>query len=556
MFFRGYRFGLTISAGLGALLTWSVVQAQSNFLVPLPQMGNVIALNNSGQVLYDTGLWTGNTFTAFPAGFTPIGREFAGGGRPPPGILGDNGAVAGTTAAGHLAVYSAGIITDFGLPSWSQAVTPIAINTSNQIVGISPGDFSTYSFIYSGGVFKSINVVQLTDIPPPPSPTAINDGGQVVLSGFSSTSPCRGFLITGEALTDLGPVCPNAINASGEITGTTTDASGQIWHAVVWSNGTLTVLPEPPPFTSSSGAWINRGGQIVGSMSAPVTGGGWSYAQFFYNGVMTDINSLVSASDPLKSSVTVGSVYAINDNRVMLVLSTVPVVGSSSAYLLQAPWLDVTPGPLTFTNQPVGTASAPQTLTLANSGAGPLSLDSISLASGAQDFAQTNACPRSLAAGANCAVSVTFTPSAAELKNAVLNVVTAGATIAVPLSGMTPLTITMSASPNNPTVRKAFTITWTATLASGCQSSGGTEGDGWTATTTAGSVAVVEAAPGAYTYKLTCSAGGVSTAQSLSVTVAEPGSGGTGALDFGSLLVLVGLRALRYRNKSAWLGRI
>lgn len=37
---------------------------------------------------------------------------------------------------------------------------------------------------------------------------------------------------------------------------------------------------------------------------------------------MTDINSLVSASDPLKSTVGITQVYAINDSRLMLVLGT------------------------------------------------------------------------------------------------------------------------------------------------------------------------------------------------------------------------------------------
>jgi hypothetical protein len=274
-----------------------------------------------------------------------------------------------------------------------------------------------------------------------------------------------------------------------------------------------------------------------------------SSVPFFYNGVMTDINSLVSASDPLKSSVTIGSVVDINDSRLLLLLSTVPVVGSNTAYLLQAPWLDVAPGPLTFASQSVGTTSPPQTLTLTNSGAVPLPLDSISFASGAADFSQTNVCPPALAAGANCVMSVTFTPSTAGPKNAVLDVVTAGATITVPLAGTTPITISMSASPTNPTAGKAFTVTWTATPGSACQSSGGAPDDGWSATGASGSVSVVEATPGMYTYTLTCTSGNVNGAQSLNVTVVSPpASGGGGALDLSSLLLLVGLLAL-YRPR-------
>jgi uncharacterized membrane protein len=523
-----------LCAGLSALFISPVAHAQANYLIPLPQHGSVIALNNSGQVLYNTGLLTGNTFAAFPAGFSaPTGS---------PGILGESGAVAGTTTTGHLAIYSAGTVTDLGLPPPTVqgpvvSVTPSGINASGQIVGSS----FWYPFLYSDGVFNLINSINLTDEPPPPSPTDITDSGQIVLSGPSSTG-CSGFLITGAVVTDLGPQCPNAINTSGQVTGQTGDILGKQSHAFIWANGNSTVLAEPGPFTASRGSAINKGGQIVGAMSTAQ-----SSVPFFYNGVMIDINSLVSASDPLKSSITIGSVVDINDSRLLLVVSTVPVVGSSTAYLLQAPWLDVAPGPLTFTNQAVGINSQPQTLTLTNSGSVPLSLESISIASAA-DFSQTNACPQSLAAEANCAVSVTFAPSAAGVQNAVLDVVTNGATIAIPLAGTAQITISLSATPTDPAAGQPFTITWVATAGSACQSSGGGANDGWSATTASGSVSVVEAAPGMYTYSLTCTAGSVSATQSLKVTVANPPGGG-GALDLSSVLLLIGLLTLYCHTK-------
>jgi uncharacterized membrane protein len=532
---------------------YSVANAQANYLVPLPQKGTVIALNNSGQVLYDTGLLTGNTFAAFPAGFT-------GGPEPGRGQLGESGVVVGTTTAGHLATYSAGTVTDLGLPPWQfQTLYPGAINASGQIVGFTYGNTSPPlappSFIYSGGVFSPINITNSDLDPPGAQAVDINDSGQVVLSGPSHTTGCHGFLVTGAVLTDLGAACPWAINASGQITGQTGDLLGQSVHAFIWANGTLTVLAEPPPFTSSTGEAINKTGQIVGSMSNKQSG-----ARFFYNGVMTDINSLVSASDPLKSSVTIGQVVDINDSRLLLLVSTVPVVGSSTAYLLQAPWLDVAPGPLAFLNQAVGTGSEPQMLTLTNSGTVPLSLDSIAFAPGGGDYSQTNTCPQSLAAGADCTVSVTFSPSVAEVQNGFLDVVTGGATITVPLAGTTPLTISLSASTPTPMVGQPFTITWTATPGFACQSSGGSPmlNDGWTATTDSGSVLVAEGQAGTYAYTLTCSADGVSAAQSLNVTVANPSpppaSGGGGALDLTLLLFLVGLLA-SYRTKLTYGGR-
>jgi hypothetical protein len=289
-------------------------------------------------------------------------------------------------------------------------------------------------------------------------------------------------------------------------------------------------------------------------------GNAQSSVPFFYNGVMTDVNSLISASDPLKSSVTIAAAVDINDSRLLLVVSTVPVVGSSTAYLLQAPWLDVAPGPLTFASQAVGTTSQPQTLTLTNSGTTPLPLDSISIASGATDFSQTNACPQSLAAGANCTVSVTFSPSAGGSQNAQLNVVTDGATITVPLSATSPISVTLSATPASATIGQAFTITWSASTGAVCQSSGGSTGDGWSATTASGSASVTETKAGTFTYSITCTAGSVSASQSLNVTVADPppaggssggsgSGGGGGALDLGWLLLIGGLLVLNWRRE-------
>jgi hypothetical protein len=63
---------------------------------------------------------------------------------------------------------------------------------------------------------------------------------------------------------------------------------------------------------------------------------------------------------------------------------------------------------LSFGNQAIGTTSKAQTVTLTNNQALPLKFSSI-VASG--DFAQTNNCGSSLAAGGSCTISVKFTPS-------------------------------------------------------------------------------------------------------------------------------------------------
>jgi HYDIN/CFA65/VesB-like, Ig-like domain/Right handed beta helix region len=82
--------------------------------------------------------------------------------------------------------------------------------------------------------------------------------------------------------------------------------------------------------------------------------------------------------------------------------------GGGSGSPSPMPVASVSPTNSGFGNQDVGTTSAARAVTLANTGAAALSITGIS-ASG--DFAQTSNCPASLAAGSNCTIQVTFTPT-------------------------------------------------------------------------------------------------------------------------------------------------
>ena len=85
---------------------------------------------------------------------------------------------------------------------------------------------------------------------------------------------------------------------------------------------------------------------------------------------------------------------------------------SGSGLTPTAPAAKLAPTSLTFTGVAAGTTSSPQVLTLSNPGTGALSITSIAVAgSNLGDFAQTNNCGASLAAGGSCTISVTFTPS-------------------------------------------------------------------------------------------------------------------------------------------------
>jgi hypothetical protein len=88
------------------------------------------------------------------------------------------------------------------------------------------------------------------------------------------------------------------------------------------------------------------------------------------------------------------------------VTATVTIINTRPSFSLN-------PTSLAFGNQTINTTSVPRTVSLTNTGsaAAPISVVGINGVN-FTDFAQTNNCPSVIEAGASCAFSVTFTPTA------------------------------------------------------------------------------------------------------------------------------------------------
>ncbi|HEY6290007.1 MAG TPA: FG-GAP-like repeat-containing protein [Terriglobia bacterium] len=82
---------------------------------------------------------------------------------------------------------------------------------------------------------------------------------------------------------------------------------------------------------------------------------------------------------------------------------------SSVDVILNAPVIGLSPSSINFSGQGVGTSGSSQTLLVSNPGS--MAFDISGIAVSGAGFAETNTCGASLATGANCEVSVTFTPS-------------------------------------------------------------------------------------------------------------------------------------------------
>jgi hypothetical protein len=90
----------------------------------------------------------------------------------------------------------------------------------------------------------------------------------------------------------------------------------------------------------------------------------------------------------------------------------------------------LSPGPLNFGTQTVGTTSAPQTETLTNNQKVTLNITGITIAgTNSSNFAQTGTtCGSTLSAGGKCTITLTFTPSATGTRTATLRVTDSAST--------------------------------------------------------------------------------------------------------------------------------
>jgi len=175
--------------------------------------------------------------------------------------------------------------------------------------------------------------------------------------------------------------------------------------------------------------------------------------------------------------------------------------GAVSLLQQVAPALELSPFSLSFGNQPVGTASASQTVTLTNTSGATLSITGVSVTgANAGDFGQTSTCGSSLNSGASCTVTVTFTPAATGARSAAISIADSGAgsphTVSLsgtgtqPVAGLSPSSLTFSSQVvGTSSAAQAVTLTNTgdATLTLSSIAVGGANAGDFSQTNTCGS---------------------------------------------------------------------
>jgi len=203
------------------------------------------------------------------------------------------------------------------------------------------------------------------------------------------------------------------------------------------------------PTASLSIAALSFGPQEVGTSSSPlpvtVTNSGTA---------ALNISSIVASANFSETN-TCGTALAVGATCKIEVTFAPTVAGSMSGTVSIAdnatgspqvisltgtstvqtsPGVSFFPTSLNFGNQTDGTTSQPLSLTLSNSGTAALTISSIAASA---NFAQTNNCGATVAAGASCTINVTFTPSVSGSASGTVTVSdsAAGSPQVVPVTG-------------------------------------------------------------------------------------------------------------------------
>ncbi len=151
---------------------------------------------------------------------------------------------------------------------------------------------------------------------------------------------------------------------------------------------------------------------INGQSNISIVGGQYS----INGGGYTSSSGVVSNGQTVTVRVNSGSSY----NQTTTATLTIGGVSGAFPVTTIGPRVAFSPSFLRFSNQAVNSTSPSQNFTMTNTGTGPLTITGIG-SSG--EFAQTNDCGSSLAIGANCTISVTFSPLAEGIRKGKVNVV-------------------------------------------------------------------------------------------------------------------------------------
>ncbi len=358
------------------------------------------------------------------------------------------------------------------------SVTPASLNFGTLTIGSTSAGLSVT--MTNASIEAALSVTSVTI-------TGANPGD------FAQINSCPSSLAAGASCTITATFTPKVAsnrNARININDNASPASQTVTLSGKGSTTTPTVTLTPAsltfPATSlgstsvSQNVTVKNTSTLVPLIITSITLGGANAGDFTLTNTCP-VSLAVGANCILTSTFipTTGSARTATITLTDNTSAKTQTVSLSGTGINATPTVSVTPSSLTFAATAVGTSSAAQTITLKNtSAASSLSVTSI-LASGtnATEFAVTNNCGSTLAAGASCTATVIFTPAASGIRTATVTLtdnaspttqtVSLTGTAAVPTVSVTPVTLAFgNVSVGATSASQAVTITNTSAAVS------------------------------------------------------------------------------------------
>ena len=316
----------------------------------------------------------------------------------------------------------------------SGATQSLTLTGTGSNVAVPQATLSGSTLTFTGtnaGALSAVQSVTLTN-----GGSATLNIASVVLGGanldqFSTTNNCGSSLATGAFCTINATFAPTQIG-SFTATITVTDNAGNVANSTQVVTLTGTAVGPLASFSTNSLTFIgtainttataqtvmllNTGSAALNITSAGITGTGAAAFAISAN----TCGSALAAGSNCSISVTFTPATAASFTAALSVADNAPgspqtVALTGTGQTAPAPIATLSATTITFPTTVPATTSASMSVTLTNTGGATLNIASIVLSgTGTADFTQTTACGSTLAAGANCAISATFTPAATQ----------------------------------------------------------------------------------------------------------------------------------------------
>ena len=291
----------------------------------------------------------------------------------------------------------------------SVTVTPTSLSFSNQVLS-TPSSIQTVTL--QNGLTTALKISKIA----------------TSLSDYSQTNTCPlspSTLAAGKTCTISVTFTPGALGVRSGNLKVTDNASNSPQSVTLTGTGIAAVTATPTSLSfgnqaiglkSSASSVTITNNQAVALTIKSITS---SLGDYSTTTTCPLTPSTLAASGSCTVSVfftpaTAGSrpgTLTISDNA-----SNSPTVALTGTGVIAA---STSPTSLSFASQALGTTSAAKTVTLTNNQSASLTISSVT--SSVADFGVSSACPSTLAGGANCKVSVTFSPKATGTRSGTLS---------------------------------------------------------------------------------------------------------------------------------------